>query len=151
MLLPPFVCKHAFVACIMWFIMCPIFLEHQSTLARMRILFLMASEGVTRRDEAIKEVLHTPNAMSFVIALATNKTLLFCHLFNEDGQGTIKFLKGDKLNETLLKFTPLCSPNIHNLISLIKHCPRKMGSIDSILTFMGFSPYNYIQDSCFLG
>jgi len=66
------------------------------------------------------------------------------------GKGIIEFLKGDKFNETLLKYVPLCPPNIHNFISLVKHCFVKMGSIDSILMFKAFSPSDYIHDNCFL-
>ncbi len=90
-----------------------------------------------------------PNVMSFAIALAASKTFLAHHIFNENGQGIVKLLKGDELNKTILNFSPSCSPNIHNLISSVKHCPRKMGPIDSILTLKAFNPYNYIQDNCF--
>ncbi len=96
------------------------------------------------KNMVVKEVLCTPYAMSSAISLVANKTFLSHHLFNEDGQGIVELLKGDKLNETLLKFTPLCSPIICNLISMVKHHPRKMGSIDSILTLKALNPYNYI-------
>jgi hypothetical protein len=76
--------------------------------------------------------------------LVVSNTFLSRHLFNEGGQFTIKLLKGGKFNETLLKFIAMCSPNIHNLISLVKHHLGKMGSIDSILTLKALSPYNYI-------
>ncbi len=58
----------------------------------------------------VKEVLCMPNVRSSVISLVVSKTFLFHHLFNEDGQGIVKLLKGDKLNETLLKFTALVFP-----------------------------------------
>jgi hypothetical protein len=66
--------------------------------------------------------------------LVVSNTFLFCHLFNEGGQCIVKLLKDGKLNETLLKLIPMCSLNIRNLISLVKHHLGKMGSIDSILT-----------------
>jgi hypothetical protein len=62
----------------------------------------------------------------------------------------MEFLKGEKLNQAMLKFIPLCSPNIHNLILSIKHCPGNMGSLDSIFIFKSLSPYDYIQDNFFL-
>jgi hypothetical protein len=46
-----------------------------------------------------------------VIALFANKTFLSCHLYNEDGKSLVEFLEGERLNQTLLKFTPLCSPD----------------------------------------
>jgi hypothetical protein len=97
-----------------------------------------------------KEVLCMPNAMSSIMTLVVSKTFLFCHLFNEIGQGIVELLKGDKFNETLLEYVPLCPPNIHNLISSIKHCLGNMGSIDSILMFKALSPYDYNHDNCFL-
>jgi hypothetical protein len=50
----------------------------------------------------VKKVLCTPIATSSVISLVVNKTFLFDHLFNEDGQGTIELLKGDKLIQAML-------------------------------------------------
>ncbi len=79
------------------------------------------------KNMVAKEVLRMANVTSFVIALIVSKTFLSSHLFNENGQGTNELLKGDKFNETLLKFIPLCSPKIHNIISFVKHCLGKMG------------------------
>jgi hypothetical protein len=73
-----------------------------------------------------KEVLCTPNSISFVISLAVSKTFLSHHLFNEDGEVHVELLKGEKLNQAMLMFVPLCFPNIRNLISSIKHCPGNM-------------------------
>jgi hypothetical protein len=64
-----------------------------------------------------KKVLCTSNATSSVISLAMSKTFLFLHLFNEDGEVPLELLKGEKLNQTMSMFVPLCSPNIPNLIS----------------------------------
>jgi hypothetical protein len=55
-------------------------------------------------------------------------------------------LKGDKLNQTMLKFVPLCSLNIGNLISSFNHHLGNMGFIDSIITLKAPSHYNYIQE-----
>ncbi len=58
--------------------------------------------------------------------------------------------KGEKLDQMLLKFTPLCSPSIHNLVASLKHCPGNFGSIDCILKLKALSIYDYIQDKIFL-
>jgi hypothetical protein len=63
----------------------------------------------------------------------------------------MEFLKCEKPNQAMSMFVPLCSPNICYLVSSIKHRSKNMGSFDSILTFKSLSPYDYIQDSCFLG
>jgi hypothetical protein len=89
------------------------------------------------KSMAAEEVQHTPNATSSTISLATNKMFLSRYLFNEDGEVPIELLKGEKLNQAMSMFVPLCSFNIHNLISSIKHRPGNMGSLDSIL---GSSP-----------
>ncbi len=72
-----------------------------------------------------KEVLCMPNATSFTISLVANKRFLYHHLFNDYWEGPIEFFKGEKLNQTLLKFEPMCSPNICNRISLFK--PKEHG------------------------
>jgi len=89
----------------------------------------------------IEEVLRMPTTTSLAIALVVIRTFLSHHLFNEDGEGPMEFLKGEKLNQTMLKFVPLCSLNIHKMISLFKHHPRNMGSLHSILTLKSLSPY----------
>lgn len=91
-----------------------------------------------------KEVLHMPNVTSSAIALVASKTFLFCHLFNEDGEVLVELLKGEKINQTMLMFIPVCSHNIRNLISLFKHHMRNMDSLDSILVFKSLNPYDYI-------
>jgi hypothetical protein len=79
------------------------------------------------------EVYRTPIATTLVIALSVNKTFLSHHLFNEDGQGLIELLKGEKLDQMLLKFTSLCSPSIHNLITSLKHRSSNSNSTNYIL------------------
>jgi hypothetical protein len=92
----------------------------------------------------INKVCCTPIATTWVITFYVSKTFLFCHMFKEDGEGPMELLKGEKLNQMLLKFVPLCSPNICNLIASLKHCPNNFGSIDYILKLKALSSYNYI-------
>jgi hypothetical protein len=87
------------------------------------------------KNMVAKEVLRTPYATSSTIFLAMSKTFLFHHLFDEDGEVLVELLKGEIFNQAMSMFLPLCSPNICNLISLIKHRPKNMGSLDSILAF----------------
>jgi hypothetical protein len=96
------------------------------------------------KNMVVKEILCTHDVTSSTISLVVSKIFLSHHLFNEDGQGVVELLKGHKLNETLLNFTPSCSPIIRNLISMVKHHLKKIGSIDSIMTFNTLSPYDYI-------
>jgi hypothetical protein len=65
-------------------------------------------------------------------------------LFNEDGEGHVQLFKGEKLNQMLLKFAPLCSLGIHNLIASLKHRPSNFGSIDCILKLKALFGYDYI-------
>jgi hypothetical protein len=94
------------------------------------------------------KVCHTPTTTTSTIALFTNKTFLSCHLFKKDGQGLVELLKGEKL-QMLLKFSPLCSPSIRNLIASLKHRPNNFESIDCILKLKALSGYDYIQDNYF--
>jgi hypothetical protein len=68
-----------------------------------------------------------------------------------DGEGLMELLKGEKLNQSLLKFTLLCSFNIRNLIVSLKHRPRNSGSIGCILKLKALSSCAYIQYNCFHG
>ncbi len=71
-------------------------------------------------------------------------------MFNEDGEGLTKPLKGDKLCQVMMdKFTTLCSPNVRNLVASFKHCPSNKGYIFNILALKANSGYDYIQDSFF--
>jgi hypothetical protein len=92
-----------------------------------------------------------PIFTSYTIALVVNKAFLYHHLFNENGEGPIQLLKGEKFNQTMSKFAPLCSLNIHNLIASFKHLLENMNFIDCIITLKAFSPSNYIQNNCFPG
>jgi hypothetical protein len=58
------------------------------------------------------EVFHTPNAKNFVIDLAISKMYLVQHLFNEDGDGLVEHLKGDKFHKVMDKFILLSILNI---------------------------------------
>jgi hypothetical protein len=99
----------------------------------------------------INEVYRTPTTTSLTISLFASKSFIFCHLFNEDGRDHVEFLKGEKLNQILLKFTPLCSFGICNLIASLKHHPNNPGSFDCILKLKALFGYDYIHDNCFLG
>jgi hypothetical protein len=55
-----------------------------------------------------------------------NKSFIFYHLFNEDGEGPMQLLKGEKLN-------PLCSLGICNLIASLMHHPNNPSSLDYTL------------------
>jgi hypothetical protein len=61
----------------------------------------------------------------------------------------MELLKGEKLNQMLLKFTPLCSPNIRNLIVSLNHNFDNPSSFDCILKLKTLSSYDYIQDNYF--
>ncbi len=90
-----------------------------------------------------------PIATTLAMVLSIRKTFLFHHLFNDDGQGSVELLKGEKLNQMLLKFIPLCSLNIHNLIISLKHHPNNSNAIDCILKLKALFGYDYIHDSFF--
>jgi hypothetical protein len=90
------------------------------------------------------EVYCTPIATSLAIIFSMNKIFLFHHLFNEDGQGPMELLKGEKLNQTLLKFAPMCSLGIHNLIASLKHHPDNLISFDCIFKLKALFGYDYI-------
>jgi len=62
-------------------------------------------------------VSHTLDAKIFAIALNVNKTFLAHHLFNENGEGPMENLQGEKFDKVMDKFQPLYSPNIWNLIA----------------------------------
>jgi hypothetical protein len=70
-------------------------------------------------------------------------------LFNKNGKGLVEFLKGEKLDQMLWKFAPLCSLGICNLIVSLKHHPDNSGSIDCILKLKALSGYDYIQGNYF--
>ncbi len=63
----------------------------------------------------------------------------------------MEILQGEKLDKVMEKFETLCSPNIQNLITSFKHNANIQGPMDNILILKLKSPYDYIQDSCFLG
>jgi hypothetical protein len=64
-------------------------------------------------------------------------------------KGLVELLKGEKLNQMLLKFAPLCFFNIRNLIISLKHCPNNSSSFDYILKLKTLSGYAYIQGNLF--
>jgi hypothetical protein len=80
----------------------------------------------------VNEVCCTLIATTLAIILFVSKTFLSHHLLNEDGKGPMELFKGEKLNQMLLKFAPLCSLGICNLIASLKHHHSNSGSIDYI-------------------
>ncbi len=102
------------------------------------------------KNMIVNEVCRVSTAITSAIVLSTNKIFLSCYLFNEDGEGVVEFFKGEKLDQTLFKFSPLCSLGICTLIVSLKHCRGNSGSIDCILKLKALSSYNYIQNNCFL-
>jgi hypothetical protein len=99
----------------------------------------------------IDEVCRTLIATTLAIILFSNKTFLSHHLLNEDGKGPMELFKGEKLDQMLLKFAPLCSSGLHNLMASLKHHPSNSSSIDCILKLKALFGYDYIQDNYFLG
>jgi hypothetical protein len=79
----------------------------------------------------------------FTIALNVIKSFLAHHLFNEDGEGLVEILQGEKLDKVINKFQPLCSPKIQNLIASFKHNANSKDPMDNIL-FKLKNPYDYI-------
>ncbi len=63
----------------------------------------------------------------------------------------MEILQGEKLDKVTDKLQPLCFPNIWNLIASFKHSASIRGPMDNILFLKLKSPYDYIQDNCFLG
>jgi len=61
------------------------------------------------------------------------QNLMAKHLFNEDGEGPMEVLKGNKLHQVMDKFMTLCCPNIKNLEALFKHHLDNKGYIDNIV------------------
>jgi hypothetical protein len=99
----------------------------------------------------INEVYNTPTTTILAIVSLTSKRFFFRQLFNEDGEGPMELLIGEKLNQTLVKFAPLCYFSIRNLIVSLKHRLGNLGSIGCILKLKALSSCDYIQDNCFLG
>jgi len=77
------------------------------------------------------------------------QNLLAEHLSNDNGEGPMEFLKGDKLHQVMDKFTTLCFPNIRNLVTLFKHHLDNKRYIDNILALKFRSVYDYIHDNSF--
>jgi hypothetical protein len=59
------------------------------------------------KNMVANEVCRTPTTTSLAIVLFVNKIFLSHHLFEKDGEGHVEFFKGEKLNQMLLKFSPL--------------------------------------------
>ncbi len=89
------------------------------------------------------KVYHTSITTSSAIVLFVSKSFFSRYLFNEDGKGFMELFKGEKLDKMLIKFIPLCFPNIHNLITSLKHCLDNPSSFD-ILKLKTLSGDDYI-------
>ncbi len=87
--------------------------DHPLVEGRSRIFFDQVKSMVK------EEVFHTLGANVSAIVLATSKTFLSEHLLNEDGQGPMEVLKGNKLRQLMDKFIVLSSPNVHNLVAFL--------------------------------
>jgi hypothetical protein len=90
------------------------------------------------------EVCCMPTTTTLVIVLSMSKKFLSHHLFNKDGKGPMELLKGEKLDQTLLMFAPLCSLKICNLITSPKYRLGNSSSIDCILKLKALFGYDYI-------
>jgi hypothetical protein len=54
----------------------------------------------------------TPNAKIFAIALNASNAFLAHHLLDENGEGPLEILQGEKLDKVMDKFQTFYSPNI---------------------------------------
>jgi len=79
------------------------------------------------------------------ISLDASKPFLSKHLFNEDGDGLVEPLKGDKLRQMMDKFTTLYSPNIQNLVASYKQRPNNKRYIFSIMSFKANNDYDMFK------
>jgi hypothetical protein len=96
------------------------------------------------KNMVVEEVCCMPISTTLAITLSTSKTFLSRHLFNEDGEGPVEVLKGQKLDQTLLKFAPLFFDGICNLIVSLKHRLGNLGSIDYIHKLKVLFGYDFI-------
>ncbi len=91
----------------------------------------------------IEEVDHTPSAKIYAISVATSKTFLAKHLFNDYNNGIVELVNNEQFEHIQDKFCEWSFPNVYNLIASFKHCLRG-GYIDSILELKSKSHYDYI-------
>jgi hypothetical protein len=70
--------------------------------------------------------------------------VFFGHLFTRMEKVLWNFSKGEKLNQTLLKFVPLCSLGIYILIVSLKHHLNNPSFFDYILKLKALFGYDYI-------
>jgi hypothetical protein len=96
------------------------------------------------KNMVVEEVCRMTLATTLAITLSTSKTFLSRQLFNEDGEGHVEVLKGEKLDQTLLKFAPLCFDGICNFIASLKHHLGNLGSIDYIHKLKVLFSYDFI-------
>ncbi len=102
--------------------------------------------------DQIKALVHENQSYTpLAIVLATSKTFLSRDLLNEDVDGSMELLKGDKLCQVMDKFTTLCSSNVNNLFASFRHPLGNRGYISSILVLKANCGYDYIQINYLLG
>jgi hypothetical protein len=82
--------------------------------------------------------------------LATSKTFLNQELFGSNEPNITK-LQGTQLYGLMDIFSTLSSSNIKNFVSSFRHGNFGHGPLDKILQSKRNHPYDYIQDSVFLG
>jgi len=90
------------------------------------------------------QVFRTLDIKISVIALNASKAFLAHHLFNENGEGPMEIFQGEKLDEVMDKFQPMCFPNIRNFNASFKHNAGTKGPMDNILFLKLKNPYDYI-------
>lgn len=102
--------------------------------------------------DQIKALVHENKSYTpLAIVLATSKTFLSQDLLNEDVDGSMEHLKGDKLCQVMDKFTTLCYSNVNNLFASFKHPLGNRRYISSILVLKANCGYGYIQINYLLG
>jgi hypothetical protein len=62
------------------------------------------------KNIVVNEVYHTLIATTSANILFMSKTFFSHHLLNKDGKGPMELLKGEKIDQMLLKFAPFCVP-----------------------------------------
>jgi hypothetical protein len=101
------------------------------------------------KNTVVNKVCHMPITTSLAIVLSANN--FFLSLFVQWGwRRFYGIVKAKKLNQ-MLKFVPLCSPNIHNLIASLKHHFDNPSFFDYILELKALFVYDDIHDNYFLG
>jgi len=67
-----------------------------------------------------KKVDRTLDAKTSMISFNASKTFLVSYLFHDSSNGTMEHFKGEQLEHIQDKFYELNSPNVHNLVLLLR-------------------------------